>query len=127
MLLGLPQRSGSGLGALQALTGLAQAGGVSCPLSAAPSDPSCSDPDSGCSRAFRVSACHSFTRSVGVFPAWGDQEESWSLFGSLFQEAPSSVPVVPHRELWQCLETFCSSHLVVLVVVGGGEWVLRAS
>lgn len=43
--------------------------GVSRPLPGL-SSPFCSDSVSGCSRACRVSACHSWTRSVGVFPAW---------------------------------------------------------
>ena len=90
------------LGAQLAWPGVYWAGtswGGSCRLSAGPSSPFCSDPGSGsdpgsssrCSRACRVSACHSCTRSVGVFPAWGHQEEIWSLFRSLYQKVPSSI------------------------------------
>lgn len=75
--------------------------GVSCTLSAGPSSPFCSAPVSGCARACRVSACHSCTRSVGVFPAWGSQEDILSLL-CLYQEVPSSIPGLPAGGSGQC-------------------------
>ena len=91
MTLGL--YAGDRPGAWYAGTGIYSAAtgwGVSRPLSVDPSSPFCSDPGSGFSRACRVSACHSCTRSVGVFPAWGNQEEIWSLLRSLSQKGAST-------------------------------------
>ena len=94
-------------GSWKARTGIYSAAtgwGVSRPLSADPSSPFCSDPGSGFSRACRVSACHSCTRSVGVFPAWGNQEEIWSLLRSLSQKVPHLYQWPPAGSNWQCLE-----------------------
>lgn len=114
------QGQGASVGWGQAFTSAATGWG-SPAHSVDPSSPFCSDPGSGFSRACRVSACHSCTRSVGVFPAWGNQEEIWSLLRSLSQKGASPIPVASS---WEQLAMSEASFSYDNLGVGGTSGIL---